>query len=303
MLGIIFEILKWLGIVVLIILGLILAVLLAVLLVPVRYEAEGSCYGKLSVQAGVSWFFHLFSFRMTYDEKLETVVKIFGFPIGKKKEESVEEKNIPKSEKSVETVLESNEPAEKEKVLASEKPVEKEKVPDFHKRANTEKTSEPEKLVKPMNQETVREHKKFHFHPWKKIKVTWEKFCGKLKGAADKWQKFRDFLENEENRKTFRLLKKQFIHLLKHILPGTFCGKIRFGFDDPYKTGTVLTYISPFYGLYGDKIQVIPVFDEAVMEGELFFKGRIRIATLLWIGFKVWRDKNFRTLLKQWQAA
>ena len=48
---------------------------------------------------------------------------------------------------------------------------------------------------------------------------------------------------------------------------------------------------------------MIPVFDEQVLDGELSLKGRIRIATLLFIGFQVWRDKNFRTLLKRWQAA
>lgn len=145
--------------------------------------------------------------------------------------------------------------------------------------------------------------KRIRQNPFQKIKVTFQRICGKLKTAEEKWQKLRDFLEKEENKNTFRLLKRQVIRLFRHILPGKVSGKVRFGFEDPYTTGRILTYISPFYGWYGRKIQVIPVFDEQVLEGEISLKGRIRIATLLFIGFQVWRDKNFRTLLKRWKAA
>jgi len=138
---------------------------------------------------------------------------------------------------------------------------------------------------------------------FQKIKVTFQRICGKLKTAEERWQKLMEFLEKEENKNTFRLLKRQVIRFFKHVLPGKVSGTVRFGFEDPYTTGRILTYISPFYGWYGRTIQVIPVFDEQVLDGELSLKGRIRIATLLFIGFQVWRDKNFRTLLKRWQAA
>ena len=130
----------------------------------------------------------------------------------------------------------------------------------------------------------IRDRKKrIRQNPFQKIKVTFQRICGKLKTAEEKWQKLRDFLEKEENKNTFRLLKKQVIRLFRHILPGKVSGKVRFGFEDPYTTGRILTYISPFYGWYGRKIQVIPVFDEQVLEGEISLKGRIRIATLLFI--------------------
>ncbi len=138
---------------------------------------------------------------------------------------------------------------------------------------------------------------------FQKIKVTFQRICGKLKTAEERWQKLMEFLEKEENKNTFHLLKRQVIRFFKHVLPGKVSGTVRFGFEDPYTTGRILTYISPFYGWYGRTIQVIPVFDEQVLDGELSLKGRIRIATLLFIGFQVWRDKNFRTLLKRWQAA
>lgn len=72
------------------------------------------------------------------------------------------------------------------------------------------------------------------------------------------------FLRNEENKKTFRLAKRQIFAVIRHILPRKSEGKIRFGFDDPYMTGQVLTWISPFYGLYGRHLQIWSGFSGAM---------------------------------------
>jgi len=64
-----------------------------------------------------------------------------------------------------------------------------------------------------------------------------------------------------------------------------------------------LTYISPFYGLYADKLELIPVFEESVLEGQLQVKGRIRIGTVLMIAGRMLLDKNFRKLLRMWMKA
>ena len=44
------------------------------------------------------------------------------------------------------------------------------------------------------------------------------------------------------------------------------------------------------------------MFEEPVMEGELKLKGRLRMGTILWCGFRVFLNKNFRLLLKQWRS-
>lgn len=117
--------------------------------------------------------------------------------------------------------------------------------------------------------------------------------------ARKKYKKIRAIITDAENQKTFRLLVRQTKSLLRHILPGKLKGYVRFGFDDPYYTGKVLTMISPFYGLYARTFTVEPVFDEKVLEGSLHLKGRIRAAALLMIGLRVFANKNFRRLLKR----
>lgn len=299
MLGFFLGILKWLGILLLVLLGLVLTVLLAVLFVPVRYEAEGSFRGELLAKGQISWLWRLFSIQAVYDGDTEVSLRIFGVKPGRKKETA---ERTEKTETPDPVVTGSGKRPEEEVPVYESRP--KAEVPASEKHQGTEEgIKEKVPAAGTKNAKNGQKKKRVRQSLFQKIKVTFQRICGKLKTAEERWQKLMEFLEKEENKNTFRLLKRQVIRFFKHVLPGKVSGTVRFGFEDPYTTGRILTYISPFYGWYGRTIQVIPVFDEQVLDGELSLKGRIRIATLLFIGFQVWRDKNFRTLLKRWQAA
>lgn len=299
MLGIFLGILKWLGILLLVLLGLVLTVLLAVLFVPVRYEAEGSFRGELLAKGQISWLWRLFSIQAVYDGDTEVSLRIFGVKPGRKKETA---ERTEKTETPDPVVTGSGKRPEEEVPVYESRP--KAEAPASEKHQGTEEgIKEKVPAAGTKNAKNGQKKKRVRQSLFQKIKVTFQRNCGKLKTAEERWQKLMEFLEKEENKNTFRLLKRQVIRFFKHVLPGKVSGTVWFGFEDPYTTGRILTYISPFYGWYGRTIQVIPVFDEQVLDGELSLKGRIRIATLLFIGFQVWRDKNFRTLLKRWQAA
>lgn len=299
MLGIFLGILKWLGILLLVLLGLVLTVLLAVLFVPIRYEAEGSFRGELLAKGQISWLWRLFSIQAVYDGDTEVSLRIFGVKPGRKKETA---ERTEKTETPDPVVTGSGKRPEEEVPLYESRP--KAEAPASERHQGTEEgIKEKVPAAGTKNAKNGQKKKRVRQSLFQKIKVTFQRICGKLKTAEERWQKLMEFLEKEENKNTFRLLKRQVIRFFKHVLPGKVSGTVRFGFEDPYTTGRILTYISPFYGWYGRTIQVIPVFDEQVLDGELSLKGRIRIATLLFIGFQVWRDKNFRTLLKRWQAA
>lgn len=299
MLGIFLGILKWLGILLLVLLGLVLTVLLAVLFVPIRYEAEGSFRGELLAKGQISWLWRLFSIQAVYDGDTEVSLRIFGVKPGRKKETA---ERTEKTETPDPVVTGSGKRPEEEMPVYESRP--KAEAPASEKHQGTEEgIKEKVPAAGTKNAKNGQKKKRVRQSLFQKIKVTFQRICGKLKTAEERWQKLMEFLEKEENKNTFRLLKRQVIRFFKHVLPGKVSGTVRFGFEDPYTTGRILTYISPFYGWYGRTIQVIPVFDEQVLDGELSLKGRIRIATLLFIGFQVWRDKNFRTLLKRWQAA
>ena len=108
----------------------------------------------------------------------------------------------------------------------------------------------------------------------------------------------KEFLEIEDNRKGIGRVYAGLKKTLKHILPYKVKGFVRIGLDDPCNTGYLLGVLSMVYPIYADKIQIIPDFQEEVLEGQVDAKGRIRAFTLLIIGIKLILDNNFKTLLK-----
>lgn len=137
--------------------------------------------------------------------------------------------------------------------------------------------------------------------PFRKLKFSFQRICAKMKELTEKKDRFLKFWNDEVNKKTFSLVIGQCKRLIKHIRPQKVKGRIAFGFDDPYTTGQVLMYAGPLLGWYHKWLNLEPYFDRQVLEGEIAFKGRIRAAAVLMIGFKVYRDRNFRKLLKAFQ--
>lgn len=327
MLHILLLILKILGILLLVILGVILAVVLLVLFVPVRYRGDVSFYGKPEGGVMVSWLLHLVTVRVNYDGSVKALVKVLCFKLFDKTvwpaeedeavaEEALEEiakpeevkqtvsapaESAPKAETSVQTVETESKPKAEKMVETEDKPKNDKKAKaEAPKPVETPKTADtqaeiPEKsLIEKVTEKIC--------DILDKLSGAYERDDEKIKTVQTKIEKVRAFLADAENQNTLKLLLGQVFKLIKHILPREIRGRVRFGFEDPYTTGQVLTYISPFYGLYANTVEIEPVFDEKVMEGELHLKGHIRLGALLWIVVRVFLNKNFRKLLKSWSS-
>jgi hypothetical protein len=119
-----------------------------------------------------------------------------------------------------------------------------------------------------------------------------------IKGLWEKKNKIIAFLKNEINKDGIKMAFRQVIKALKHCAPRKIIGYLRYGTGDPCSTGEAFAAAAFFYGKYGNSLKLVPDFEEEVLEGEVMVKGRIRIFTLLIIGIKLIRDKNFRQLLK-----
>ena len=82
MLHIILLILKIIGIIIAVILGLAVALLLIVLFVPVRYVIDAGCHDKkLKAHVKVTWIMHIFRCVISYDEELFYSIKALWFNI------------------------------------------------------------------------------------------------------------------------------------------------------------------------------------------------------------------------------
>ncbi len=313
MISVILGILKMIALIVLVILGLVLLLILLVLLAPVRFNVRGSLKEKKPEgRAKVSWLFPVLSVQAIYDGAFQLIIRILGIPIGANKDRPGKKARKKKTKPPKGSRQVRGNQAEPESAGAEEIESEPEKSESLEsKREPSPQVSVEEE---PSDQPKAKEKRLGNLFPFARIcdklksivqniRNKWKRIWEKLISLKEKKDQIQAFLGDEANKATIKLAKRQLFRLVRHILPRKLSGKLRFGFDDPYTTGQVLTYISPFYGLYADKLELIPVFEESVLEGQLQIKGRIRIGTVLMIVGRMLLDKNFRKLLRMWMKA
>lgn len=305
MLHILLLLLKIIGIILLAVLALLLLFLLAVLFVPVRYKGDGSYHGGIKGTAAVTWLFHAVSFRLAYDGDMAVSFKLFGFPlISEKGEKEDDDFAVQAAELGGgREAPEKEAKAESPKNQAQEPPaaaIEAPK-PSAEKEKKEDSAPEPEKPKESRLVRFLNRLKEKALALWKRLCETVQGLLKKKEELLKKYRKAREFLEKEENQKTFKLVIRQGKRIFFHLFPKKLEGHIRFGLEDPYRMGQILCIISPFYGFYGKNLEIEPVFDETALEGEVSFKGRIRLGTLLFLGLRLLADKNFRVLLRRWR--
>lgn len=134
------------------------------------------------------------------------------------------------------------------------------------------------------------------------IQVTIKRIINSFKVIYKKIDTIKEFLSQDENKQGFSTVFGALVQILKKIGPAKIKGRLRFGTGDPCSTGQLLGVISTIYGMnllrLGDNVTIEPDFENPVIEGELFIKGRFRFISLLIIGFKMITDKKFKTLKK-----
>lgn len=176
-----------------------------------------------------------------------------------------------------------------------------------------EKTPKSEKTPKPKKTKSKKSEKSEHSAEAEeskesKLAALVEKIQGICQTISEKWQKGQDtydkateFISDEGNQQLFSLVWRQIKKLIVHILPRKISGRFKFGFEDPYTTGQILTVVSPFYPLYAKTFSFEPVFNDKVLDGEVHIKGHIRVITLLWIVVRVLLNRNLWKLIRKWR--
>lgn len=331
MLHIILLLLKIIGIAVLVLLGIALALILLVLFVPVRYQVDGAYDGKPRGTAKITWLLHILSVTAAYEEQLDVKIRVFGinltrfFMTGQEAEEETEDLLVHAMEAGEEIAdagAEVGEEAESESLekespkgesVESEslgkdslerEPLESESLKDSSPNRDSSNNDSPNRdSVQPGQKIPGGRFSRFRRLPGlilSKIKFLFRRVCDTLKDINGKKAQVEALVRDPANQKTAKLLWRQLKKIIRHILPRKGKAKVTFGFDDPYTTGQALTYASVIYPMCHKHLDLYPVFDESVLKGEGFLKGRIRLGTLLGAGIRILLDKNFRTILWKW---
>ena len=324
MIHILLMVLKIIGIILLVILGLLLLLLLAVLFVPIRYKAKGSWQEQPEGVLRVSWFLHLLCFQADYKkDSLVMRFKVMGYDLLKRRKKDAAEA----AQDGAKDLLEKEGSKLYDGLMEDEARYRKaaeEKVSgiltwdmdeDGDRSCGTPDRAEPEEAGGRASEggEALRDEAPGSSGRlpgllkraaakiagvWRKLKFSFIRFYGKLKGLQDFLQDKILWLEEEWNQASVKFLLRQIIRLIAHIRPLKGEGTVTFGFDDPYTTGQVLQAASLVYPLYHKRLSLYPVFDRRVLDAQGSFRGRIRLAFVLWLALQIFMDRHTRRMIR-----
>lgn len=306
-----------------------------ILFVPVRYRAKGERGEKLFFYFIGSWLCHILHVSVRYDGENPIIkLRIAGIPIfdnTREKKEKRKRTNKSKEEELEENTVETEElvhsleitPQNEETVHTFEIKQKDDTISEMNLEEKEEASHQIEMIEEELNGNENSEEKGFFAKITNKVKQillfikktyfrtlelisniqeTIKKIIDICKLILKKISTVKVFISQAENKEGFTAVFGAGIEILKKIGPAKIKGKLYFGTGDPCSTGQILAALGALYGMnifnIGDSIIIEPDFEKAVLEGELFIKGRFRLVSLLIIGIKMLRDKKFKTLKK-----
>lgn len=312
MAGIIIAILKIIGILLLVLVGLVLLTVCAVLFCPVRYHVNASKEAEtIKVVGKGSYLFPIIRFQGRYEsgQEVSYSLKILFFTLypprerakkiektarpKRKKKERQQEKNTRELPKKETKKQEADKPqtrkvSEPQRQGETGKRIQKQNVQE----ATVGKNSQREREIKTTSiLENITEN-------WKnkknQIQSKAKRIWNGIKKTCESVQSFREFITSDETKEVLKFLNQQRKYLFKKIKPSKCAVYLKYGFEDPALTGEVMglySILNPF--LWSD-IVVEPDFEESILEGTVTLKGSIRLYGFLWMAFRCYRQETIR---------
>ena len=294
--SILFLILKIIGILILI----PIVLLLILLIFPICYQIEGDFDGKSpKAQVKVSWAVIFLRAKAFYEEELNFGIRIFGIPIYDSRSDSKKKQKNKKNNKKRVEKKKSTYPSEDEDVFNLTWDEKEERTKTSTTRKMYERSED--KISESKIDKTTDKEKEFFgkriVNFLKKCYNRCKNFITKIRKITNKMEMIGDLLEDEDIIDAVKRIKRYGVNGVKLLLPQKLNAKIIFGFEDPYYTGKVLGWTAALIPIYGDHINITPDFEKRILKGELKIKGRIRRYKILYLLWKVYKDKD--ELIKQ----
>ena len=308
--SILFLILKIIGILILI----PIVLLLILLIFPICYQIEGDFDGKSpKAQVKVSWAVIFLGAKAFYEEELNFGIRIFEIPIydsrkehwsvfgEHKKKDKKKHKKRSDSKKKQKNKKNNKKRVEKKKSTYPSEDVFNLTWDEKEERTKTSTTRKMYERSESKIDKTTDKEKEFFgkriVNFLKKCYNRCKNFITKIRKITNKMEMIGDLLEDEDIIDAVKRIKRYGVNGVKLLLPQKLNAKITFGFEDPYYTGKVLGWIAALIPIYGDHIDITPDFEKRILKGELKIKGRIRRYKILYLLWRVYKDKD--ELIKQ----
>ena len=300
--GVLLTILKVLGIILLSILGLLLIIILLFLFVPFVYKIRVKYVDKqLEAEGEVSFLFRLLRARAAYKDELSYEAKAAFFTLissekagrdeedGKEAHKESKAADVKTEDTSLKTTANGTQVDCKQAVCGQVNEENKAGKKAKSKKAKKQKSKKTKKKLNIFAKiEEIKE----------KIEAKWTAFKETFLSLNNKKEAVLKFINAEGTADGIFYLLTQSKILVKMILPKKIKGWLRFGTGDVYTEGQYLTYLCFLYPLYAGKFEIIPEWDEEVIEVDASFSGKIRMFAMLLIGLKLLFSKKVKALLR-----
>ena len=261
MIHILLLILKMIGVIIAVILGILVLLVCVVIFTPVRYQLDASCDGaldSLKVTGKVTWLLHLFRVDLIYEgRKLTWKIRAAWKRI---KSEPEDDSALKEEVKDCEKELEEELEKELEELVESgvEEREKESETSEKGKKASEKKSSQTTEKSG-LSEKTEKKHKA------DTIKCIIQKICDKIKLLSEKKEKIMEAVSDEVHKKAFIKTKNEVFKLLRRWKPKKLKADIHYGFEDPCLTGQVLAGLSVIYPFVGEHLEVEPDFENKVL--------------------------------------
>ena len=319
MLTIFLTILKIIGRLLLVVIGLLILGILAILFVPLRYDGKISYNDKNQcVATQITWLFRLICIEGGYQEKVYARARLLWFTLWKWKADEKENdkedhlESADYSEEELDRLLEERSQKEESKEEIKEETVKEEikeetvmeeklDEPDAEENLTEVQPTEIEPKEVELNEAKSNEAKSNEAESTEKKpkKIQFQQIGKRIEEIKEKIKHIKEMASDQRIHRAILLLIDGAWKIVRHSLPRKIKGRAKFGFEDPSTTGQILTYVSLLYPCYAKSVELVPMFTEKVIDLDLYFRGRVRLFSLIWICVKIWFDRNFRYLYKK----
>lgn len=305
MLHILFIILKIIGIILLAAIAFILLAVLFVLFVPVRYQVsiertEEDGAPPISVQGSVFWLLHLINVRFHYPEKPMLRARIALRTIFVYPQESTDSATSKKRKKKKTTVSEAS--RDKSPSIAADPG----RLPAGQEQQNQAETDGEEQTgQKKSILQKLRSFVERIIEFWNRLKqilsniqYTIRRLCDKIKDILHNIQYYKEVFESDVFQQSFALCRGELGYALRHLKPTKLKADWIIGTGDPVLNSDILAVYGVCYPLVGQNVRIVADYDAKHIEGTALIKGRIRLFALVRVAWRIYFNKNIRTLIR-----
>lgn len=300
MIAFLLGLLKIIGILLLIVLGLVLVIVGIVFFVPIRYQGAGQITEeKKDANVQITWLLKAVRCRVnyTYPEKTIISVKVLWIDVlkflekrkKKKGADTTEKSDVPEKETSKAPAIESPETPKAEETTETGQNSE---LPQPKESAQEQRENIPEEEKQIKEQQDPSEKKE-------SLKEKAEKSIDKIKSIIYNIKYYIAVFQEEDTKQLIADAWGAIVKILKSIRPRVFEVNGEFGFATPDTTGQIYGAYCMVLPKLGGHIQLVPNFEEQILRGNLYMKGRITLFVVLINVLRILFDKRLQPLINK----